>query len=225
MFCVLFSMFLFMSFYVILCYFSPILYHFSPLFPHFNLLYSPFLQAPYFSSCLSEDDLDEMHIEIVRNLLYKAYLEDFYLFCTTLGTETAETMLPILQFEADRRSINITINSLDTELSKDDRFRLYPNFGLLQPDGIQRLAKADTIEAVAAACGGGVYGKVFEDLGGDKSIEDRFFAYEWGERREVEGKKGEEKCVFWYFWCQFGVIWCLFVSFLVLFVMLFLVTF
>ena len=34
--------------------------------------------APYFSECLTSDDLDEMNIEIMRNTLYKAYLEDFY---------------------------------------------------------------------------------------------------------------------------------------------------
>src|SRR4051794_7306577 len=37
--------------------------------------------APYFEKCLSAHDLDEMNIEIIRNTLYKAYLEDFYLFC------------------------------------------------------------------------------------------------------------------------------------------------
>lgn len=34
--------------------------------------------APYFGECLTSDDLDEMNIEIMRNTLYKAYLEDFY---------------------------------------------------------------------------------------------------------------------------------------------------
>jgi len=30
--------------------------------------------APYIQNCLSEEDLDEMNIEVVRNTLYKAYL-------------------------------------------------------------------------------------------------------------------------------------------------------
>lgn len=122
-------------------------------------------------------DLDEMHIEIIRNLLYKAYLEDFYNLCLSLGEDAADTMRPILQFEADRRAINITINSLDTELSKDDRARLYPTFGLLYPEGISRLSKADTIEAVAAACNNSTYARIFDDVGGDRSVEERFFAY------------------------------------------------
>jgi vacuolar-type H+-ATPase subunit C/Vma6 len=30
-------------------------------------------------------DLDDMNIEIMRNTLYKAYLEDFYRFCQVKG--------------------------------------------------------------------------------------------------------------------------------------------
>lgn len=30
-----------------------------------------FLLAPFFSDCISEQDLDEMNIEIIRNSLYK----------------------------------------------------------------------------------------------------------------------------------------------------------
>ena len=53
--------------------------------------------APYFAQCLSEEDLDEMNIEIIRNTLYKAYLEDFYKYCQKLGGDTAEFMARILQ--------------------------------------------------------------------------------------------------------------------------------
>lgn len=62
-----------------------------------------------------------MNIEIIRNTLYKAYLQDFYKYCQTLGGATAEVMGEILQFEADRRAINITINSFGTELKKEER--------------------------------------------------------------------------------------------------------
>lgn len=41
--------------------------------------------APYFRQCLSAADLDDLNIEIIRNTLYKAYLEDFYAFCQSLG--------------------------------------------------------------------------------------------------------------------------------------------
>jgi len=93
-----------------------------------------------------------MHIEIIRNTLYKAYLEDFHRFCQTIGGGTAEVMGHILQFEADRRTINITINSFGTELSKDDRVRLFPEFGLLHPDVSLKLGKAEDVDAVVSAC-------------------------------------------------------------------------
>jgi V-type H+-transporting ATPase subunit d len=53
--------------------------------------------APYFANCLSAHDLDELNIEIIRNTLYKAYLEDFYQFCQSLDGPTAEVMGDILR--------------------------------------------------------------------------------------------------------------------------------
>lgn len=53
--------------------------------------------APFFVDCLSEQDLDEMNIEIIRNTLYKAYLENFYKFCQDeIGGITGEVMCEIL---------------------------------------------------------------------------------------------------------------------------------
>lgn len=52
------------------------------------------------------------------------------------------------QFEADRRAIIITINSFGTELTKDDRAKLYPRCGKLNPDGLAALARADDYEQV-----------------------------------------------------------------------------
>ena len=52
--------------------------------------------APYFVDCIGEQDLDEMNIEIIRNTVYKAYLESFYNFCKNLGGSTAEVMCEIL---------------------------------------------------------------------------------------------------------------------------------
>lgn len=137
--------------------------------------------APYFQHCLSEEDLDEMNIELIRNTLYKAYLEDFHQYCQRLGGETAEMMQTILEFEADRRSLNITINSFGTELSKDDREKLYPTFGHLHPEGIHKLSKSDDIESVRAAVGHlAHYSNMMSEaaLGADKSLEDAFLEYE-----------------------------------------------
>jgi len=138
--------------------------------------------APYIKNHLSEADLNEMDIELIRNTLYKAYLEDFDDFCVnTLGGVTGEVMHEILQFEADRRSINITLNSFGTELSQDDRAKLYPNLGLLYPEGTQKLVVSQDQEQVRGAVEHiEIYRKMFSDsqYKEDKSLEDSFFEYE-----------------------------------------------
>jgi len=138
--------------------------------------------APYVQNCLSEEDLDEMNIEIIRNTLYKAYLEDFYQFCEYLGGETFDVMSGILKFEADRRAINITMNSFGTELSKDDRSKLYPTFGHLYPEGLNRLARAEDAEQVRTSVDWfPLYRQLFADATGsvgERSLEDIFFDFE-----------------------------------------------
>ncbi|KAJ2934595.1 hypothetical protein H1R20_g2491, partial [Candolleomyces eurysporus] len=146
--------------------------------------------APYFRECLSANDLDDLNIEIIRNTVYKAYLEDFYHFCTSLGQPTSDVMHRILAFEADRRTVNITINSFNTELSKEQRAKLFPTIGRLWPDGNNQLAKADDMEQVRAACesvseyrsffaesaSGG--GRGYDELAAASQLEDRFFRME-----------------------------------------------
>jgi len=136
--------------------------------------------APYFQRCLSEQDVDEMHTEVIRNTLHKAHLEDFYMFCQKLGGATAEVMADILMFEADRRSINITLNSFGTELMKDDRAKLYPAFGHLYPVGTLQLCKADDADMVRSAIEHvEVYREMFSSVGSsDKSLEDCLLIHE-----------------------------------------------
>ncbi|OAX44297.1 ATPase V0 complex subunit D [Rhizopogon vinicolor AM-OR11-026] len=148
--------------------------------------------APYFRDCLSAADLDDLNIEIIRNTVYKAYLEDFYNYVSTLGSPTADVMHNILGFEADRRTINITINSFDTaELSKEQRAKLFPAIGRLFPAGNNILAKADDIDQVRQVCENvGEYRSFFDnsasaqnngdlgDLGVAAQLEERFFRME-----------------------------------------------
>ncbi|KAH8114367.1 ATPase, V0 complex, subunit D [Phellopilus nigrolimitatus] len=143
--------------------------------------------APYFRDCFSAADLDDLNIEIIRNTLYKAYLEDFHRFCTTqLGGPTGEVMGRILSFEADRRTLSVTINSFNTELTKEQRARLFPAIGRLFPEGNNALARADEIEQVRQACDAVVEYRAFFDAsgssGGEESVagqlEDRFIAHE-----------------------------------------------
>ena len=164
--------------------------------------------APYFKGSLSHQDLDELNIEIVRNTLYKNYLEDFYNFVNTdtdmANTPTSEVMSEILEFEADRRAINITLNSFGTELSKAERKKLYPSFGRLYPEGSLMLSRADDLEGVRIAVEGvndyksyfdasgmgsstglGGAGNMSGGSGADgKSLEDMFY------QKEMEISKG-----------------------------------
>jgi len=100
-------------------------------------------------------------------------------------------MQRILAFEADRRTVNITINSFNTELSKEQRAKLFPSIGRLWPEGNNQLAKADDIEQVRAACenvseyraffsdiAGSQGGGGFDDLAVASQLEDRFFRME-----------------------------------------------
>jgi V-type H+-transporting ATPase subunit d len=142
--------------------------------------------APYFVSCVELKDLTESNIEIIRNLLYKAYLEDFYAYCQSIGGTTAEVMGAILMFEADRRTINITLNSFGvTGLSgpgTSDRGKLYPRIGHLYPDGSAALKEAEDIDAVKSVVEQyEIFRNIFNQAGdqvGQKSFEDVFFEHE-----------------------------------------------
>lgn len=151
--------------------------------------------APYFRDCLSAQDLDELNIEIIRNTLYKAYLEDFHRFCESLGSPTKDVMTPILGFEADRRSLNITINSFGTSLSKEQRAKLFPSLGRLYPEGNAALARADDVDQVKSVVDNVVEYRGFlegqsgvsssgadgsSSSNGAASLEDHFFQYEVG---------------------------------------------
>ncbi|KAL7984205.1 hypothetical protein Chor_002775 [Crotalus horridus] len=112
--------------------------------------------ADFFQDCVSENDLDEMNIELMRNKLYK--------------------------FEADRRAFIITINSFGTELSREDRQKLYPTCGKLYPEGLDMLAKTEDYEQVKGVADYyAEYKACFEMVGGgtcDKTLEDAFFELE-----------------------------------------------
>lgn len=58
---------------------------------------------------------------------------------------------PPLPLQADRRALNITLNSIGTELTRDDRKKLYSNFGLLYPHGHNELSIAEDFDQIRAA--------------------------------------------------------------------------
>jgi len=82
----------------------------------------------------------EVELDVMMNMLQKYLLEDFYHYSREIGGETWEVMKELLEFEADRRTVNVTVNSFGTPLNEPDRHdyerkMLYPNFGTLYPDG------------------------------------------------------------------------------------------
>jgi V-type H+-transporting ATPase subunit d len=87
----------------------------------------------------------------------------------------------ILQFEADRRALNITINSFGTELAaqKEERAKLYPTIGQFMPHGLLALKECDDIEGVQLVLSKFPdYECLFEGTGddmGDKTFEDRCY--------------------------------------------------
>ena len=80
--------------------------------------------------------------------LFQHYIEAFYELCKEIGGETEEAMCPLLEFEADRRCFLITINSFNTELTKDVREKLYPTCGKLYPEGLAMLNASEDFEQV-----------------------------------------------------------------------------
>lgn len=87
--------------------------------------------GPLFSKCLNTNNLSEQNVESIRLKLYREYYDQFYAFCMKLGYETAAVMGQLLEFEADRRAIIITLNSIRTSMIADDREALYPRIGQL----------------------------------------------------------------------------------------------
>ena len=67
-------------------------------------------------------------------------------------------------------------------MSKDDRAKLYPRCGKMNPDGLAALARADDYEQVKAVAEYyAEYAALFDGSGtnpGDKTLEDKFFEHE-----------------------------------------------
>jgi len=85
---------------------------------------------------------NEVEIDIIDNMLQKLWLEDFYAYTQTLGGETAIIMKELLEFEADKRAIAITLNSFLLNLNdpqhRATRQSLYCNFGTLYPEATMK---------------------------------------------------------------------------------------
>ncbi|KAF5841910.1 vacuolar H+ ATPase V0 sector, subunit D [Dunaliella salina] len=106
-------------------------------------------------------------LAVAQNMreLYRLVLVDTPLapyFSENLTHEDLDEM----NIETDRRALNITLNSIGTELSRDDRKKLYSNFGLLYPHGHNELSMAEDFDQIRAAMEKiPVYASIFNKLG------------------------------------------------------------
>lgn len=136
----------------------------------------------FFRDSISEEEVPEMDPEIIRNVLYRTYLEKFYAFCDATGGETAEVMKDIISFEADRRAFIITMNSFGTGLTREDKKKLYPKCGYLHPDGLESLAKAEEFEHIRIAADTRMcYRSLFDnssDYDSNHTLEDKLYQIE-----------------------------------------------
>lgn len=138
--------------------------------------------APFFKDCLTADDLDDLNIEIIRNRLYKNYLEGFVEFVEAEFTSPdSEIMLKLLSFEADKRVINIALNSLNNpDLTSEDKLSLFPSFGKLYPVYHSELSQVDDIEQLKLLVETvGEYKELFSSVQDEsRNIEDWFYSLE-----------------------------------------------
>lgn len=136
--------------------------------------------APYFRDCFNAaDELDDVNIEIIRNKLYRAYLQDFYSFVRNeIDQPAREIIQELLEFEADRRAINIALNSLQSSdiITPELKSELLPNMGKLYPVVTQQLATEvadfDSLKSVLSNVS--EYRGIFET----SNIEDQFYKIE-----------------------------------------------
>jgi len=139
--------------------------------------------AEFFQDSISMDEIPEMDPEIIRNVLFRSYLEKFHAFVDGIGGQTGEVMRDIIEFEADRRSFIITLNSFGTGLDREDKKKLYPKCGKLYPHGLDILSRADEYENIRmAADSQSCYSALFEQNDGfnqgQKTLEDRLYQLE-----------------------------------------------
>ncbi|RUP23493.1 ATP synthase subunit-domain-containing protein, partial [Jimgerdemannia flammicorona] len=155
--------------------------------------YGSFLQnepSPISTSTIGEKAIEKLvrEFEYLRGntieplTKFLDYIIYAYMIDNMILLIMVELMGLILEFEADWRTINITINSFGTELTKDDRQKLFPTIGRLNPDSNFKLRRADDIKQIKNIV------KLFHEYhtffnlnmtSGQKALEDKFFEYKF----------------------------------------------
>ncbi|XBW38822.1 hypothetical protein QEN19_004414 [Hanseniaspora menglaensis] len=148
--------------------------------------------APFFISIFGANSLDaskqltDLDMEIVKNKVYKEYLQAFRNWIDTSFPDydpTKENMLEFLDFEADKRTINIMLSGIeypdiiDINLKKE----VIPEMGKLYPIGYQQLLGSADLdyESIKQIIESSVYEYkgIFDDSE-DKTLDDYFSTIE-----------------------------------------------
>lgn len=97
-------------------------------------------------------DLKTSRYELIREIVWKRYLEDFCAWSLrNLDSVSRKLMAYLLEREAERRTLAIAINSLKASLTKDERFELFPQIGLVHQNGLSyKLSRAEDYQSVKA---------------------------------------------------------------------------
>ncbi|KAH8278821.1 hypothetical protein KR018_010013, partial [Drosophila ironensis] len=132
---------------------------------------------------VNNNNLLSNDVEVIRAILYRCYLEDFYAYCQSLGGITASVMAELLAFEADRRSITIAVNALQSDMRPDERMQMFPMCGNMPRVALHGMATAPDTERIREICNMfEVYGKMFDnlerDVDGIITLDDRFLMVE-----------------------------------------------
>ncbi|KAL6930218.1 hypothetical protein ACO0SA_001631 [Hanseniaspora valbyensis] len=158
----------------------------------YNLVIVDTPLAPFFIKIFGENSVDaskqltDLDMEIVKNRVYKEYLQHFKEWIQTsfpAYDPTNENMTEFLNFEADKRTINIMLSSIEypdiinLELKKE----VIPEMGKLYPIGYQQLLGSTDLdyESIKQIIESSVYEYkgIFDDSE-NKTLEDYFSAIE-----------------------------------------------
>ncbi|XP_062122034.1 probable V-type proton ATPase subunit d 2 [Drosophila sulfurigaster albostrigata] len=139
--------------------------------------------SKFISKSFEAKDFSKIDVEIVRGVLFKAYIEDFYNLCKRLDPTSADVMCNLLSFQADRRAIIIALNSLNSGFDHSQRSLLLPTCGHLGPIALNSLAHSIDYDQVRWTSSKNIeYGVVFDTIERDTdnliTLEDRFLMLE-----------------------------------------------
>jgi V-type H+-transporting ATPase subunit d len=97
----------------------------------------------------------EVPMTIIEHSIKKFYLEDFFLFCQSIGGETATIMCDLLATRADLLAIHVTYNSIASDAARAQqrttRASLFPSVGYLYPGGSALLAGVEDEDSMRRA--------------------------------------------------------------------------